>query len=88
MKVKVTDKSCGLEAGKEYDLAEMSAKGLIEKGQAVQVVDEPDIKKKKAAELRKYAAENKIDISKAKNKGEALDIIEAAIKTTEDEENE
>lgn len=39
MKIKVTDKSCGLKAGKEYDLAEMSAKGLIGKGQAVPVAE-------------------------------------------------
>jgi hypothetical protein len=35
MKIKITDKACGLEVGKEYDLCDMAAKGLIQKRQAV-----------------------------------------------------
>jgi hypothetical protein len=39
MKIKITDKACGLEVGKEYDLCDMAAKGLIQKRQAVAVKD-------------------------------------------------
>ena len=35
MKVRVTNKKCGLEVGKTYDLCEMAAKNLISNGQAV-----------------------------------------------------
>lgn len=41
MKVKVTDKKCGLEAGKVYDLCPMAAKNLINNGQAVVAIDAP-----------------------------------------------
>ena len=41
MKIKITNKDCGLEVGKEYDLCDMSATTLIEKRQAVAVTQEP-----------------------------------------------
>jgi len=41
MKIKITNKDCGLEVGKEYDLCNQAAKTLIEKRQAVAVVEKP-----------------------------------------------
>lgn len=35
MKIKVTNKKCGLEVGKTYDLCDRAAKNLIGNGQAV-----------------------------------------------------
>lgn len=37
MKIFITDPACGLELNEQYDLCDMSAKTLIEKGQAVAV---------------------------------------------------
>ena len=39
MKIKITNKDCGLEVDKEYDLCDMSAETLIRKRQAVLVED-------------------------------------------------
>jgi hypothetical protein len=37
MKITITDAKCGLEKGRTYDLCEMSARTLIQKGQALAV---------------------------------------------------
>ena len=44
MKIKITDKKCGLEVGKVYDLCDMAAKNLISNRQAVEEVEKVEIK--------------------------------------------
>ena len=60
MKITITDKACGLELGKEYDLCDMSATTLIQKRQAVAVkeivIQEP---KKTVKETEKVATKPK-----------------------------
>ncbi len=56
MKIKITNKDCGLELGKEYDLCDMSANTLIGKRQAVAVKDvvtQEPIKEEKPKETKK-----------------------------------
>ena len=59
MKITITDDACGLEKGKEYDLCDMSATTLIQKRQAVAVVEKPVVAEKpksiKVTETKSFA---------------------------------
>lgn len=73
MKITITDKACGLEVGKEYDLCDMSATTLIQKRQAVavkEIVIEAPIKepKKTSKKTKKVAIKPEKGKTNAPNK--------------------
>lgn len=87
MKVKVTNKKCGLNVGQEYDLCEMAARGLINSGSADAVetavpeetVSDIAIKDMKKPQLIDFAAANNIDLGDATLKDDIFDVIQDAL---------
>lgn len=67
MKIRITDKACGLEVGKEYDLCEQAAKTLVTKRQAV-IFAETVIKKAVAKEPAPIKEDKPKETAKRKNK--------------------
>lgn len=68
MKIKITNKKCGLEVGKEYDLCPTAAKGLIAKRQAVEAVEivKPVVEKTTKKEKPVVNPKGKTDESQTK----------------------
>lgn len=87
MKVKVTNKKCGLNVGQEYDLCKMAATGLINSGSADAVetavpeetVSDIAIKDMKKPQLIDFAAANNIDLGDATLKDDIFDVIQDAL---------